>query len=58
MTESSPFVHVRVRLKGKRNWTEGEVTNVFTFRSRRIIERRSFADRDQALEWATKGKVS
>lgn len=45
-------------LTGKRNWTEGEVTNVFTFRSRLIIERRSFADRDQALEWATKGKES
>ena len=46
------FVHVRVRLKTETEWREGDVTDVYTFRSGKAIQFRTFADRDQALEWA------
>ncbi len=51
------FVHVRVRLKNKNEWIDGQVTDVFKFQGLKVIEFYSFDDRDEALKWAgiTKG---
>lgn len=46
------FVHVRVRLKNEIEWREGRLADVYTFRSGKVIQARSFTDRQQALEWA------
>jgi uncharacterized protein len=46
------FVYVRVRLKQETEWREGSIADVFTFRNGKVIEMRTFADRQQALEWA------
>ena len=46
------FVHVRVRLKNEMEWREGRLADVYTFRDGKVIKMRSFADRQQALEWA------
>jgi ketosteroid isomerase-like protein len=46
------FVYVRVRLKHEKEWREGSLADVFTFRNGKAIEFRTFADRQQALEWA------
>jgi uncharacterized protein len=46
------FVHVKVRLKGKVEWINGQVTDVFTFQGAKVVEFYSFADRAEALRWA------
>ena len=46
------FVHVRVRLQDEAEWREGRLADVYTFRDGKAIQKRSFADRQQALEWA------
>lgn len=46
------FVHVKVRLKNKTDWIEGQVTDVFTFEGQKVIEFYSFDKRDEALKWA------
>lgn len=46
------FVHVRVRQKGKTDWVDGHVTDVFRFQDTRVIQFYSFADREEALRWA------
>ena len=46
------FLHVRVRLKPEMEWREGDLADVFTFRAGKAIEMRTFAERQQALEWA------
>jgi hypothetical protein len=46
------FARVRVRLKHETQWREGPIADVFTFRSGKAIQFRTFADRRQALEWA------
>jgi ketosteroid isomerase-like protein len=46
------LVHVRVRLKHETEWREGRLGDVYTFRDGKIIDGRSFLDRQQALEWA------
>jgi len=46
------FVHVRVRLKHESEWREGRTVDVFTFRNGKAIQFRTFADEQQALEWA------
>ncbi len=46
------FVYVRVRLKQETEWREGSLADVFTFRNGKVIQMRTFADRQQALEWA------
>src|SRR6185295_11798995 len=46
------FVHVRVRLKHETEWREGRLADVYTLRNGKIIQWRSFLDRQQALEWA------
>ncbi|MEK7856496.1 MAG: nuclear transport factor 2 family protein [Acidobacteriota bacterium] len=46
------FCHVRVRLKDQTDWLEGRTTDVFIFREGKVIQFRTFADEQQALEWA------
>jgi len=46
------FVHVRARLKHEAEWREGRLGDVYTFRNGKVINGRSFLDRQQALEWA------
>lgn len=46
------FVHVRVRLKDKPDWIDGQVTDVFAFRGAKVVEFNSFGDRNEALKWA------
>jgi uncharacterized protein len=46
------FCHVHVRLHGKTDWIDGEVTDVFTFRDGKVIGYRSFGERRDAMEWA------
>ncbi|MBX3021783.1 MAG: nuclear transport factor 2 family protein [Bdellovibrionales bacterium] len=46
------FLHVRVRLKDNLEWVEGRFADAFTFRDGKVIEMRTFAQRQQALEWA------
>lgn len=46
------FVHVRVKLKKTMSWIEGRLADVFTFRKGKILQMRSFTDKQQALDWA------
>lgn len=46
------FCHVRVRLKDQTDWLEGRTADVFTFRNGKVIQFRTFADEQQALDWA------
>lgn len=46
------FVHVHVRLKDATEWLEGSLADVYTFRDGKVIQGRSFPDRQKALEWA------
>ena len=46
------FVHVRVRLKHEKEWREGRLGDVYTFRDGKVVQARSFPDRRQALLWA------
>ena len=45
-------VHVRVRLKGHTEWIDARLADVFTFRNGKVVEFRSFADKEPALEYA------
>ena len=47
-------VHVRVRLKDKDDWLEGDVADGFLFHDGKAIEFRSFNEESEALEWAVK----
>ena len=46
------FVHVRVRLKDHTDWIDGRMADVHTFRGGKVIQVRSFGERQDALEWA------
>ncbi len=46
------FVHVHVRLKHESEWRDGQLADVFTFRNGRVVEWRSYAQRQEALQWA------
>ena len=46
------FVHVRVRLKDHTEWIDGRIADVFVWRNGKAIQFRTFADAQQALEWA------
>lgn len=46
------FVNVRVRLKNETEWRVGRVVDSYTFRNSKVMEFRTFADQQQALEWA------
>lgn len=44
--------HVRVRLKDQTEWLEGRTADVFTFRNGKVVEFRTFAEEEDALEYA------
>lgn len=44
--------HVRVRLNDQTDWLEGRTADVYTFRNGKVIEFRTFADEEEALEYA------
>ena len=46
------FIQVRVRLKHEKEWREGRVTDVFTFRDGKATQFRTFTDETRALEFA------
>ncbi len=46
------FLHVRVRLKNNPEWIEGRFADGFTFRQGKVIQMRTFAEGQQALDWA------
>ena len=46
------FIYVRARLKHEKEWREGHIADVFTFRNGKVIQMRTFGDSQQALEWA------
>jgi uncharacterized protein len=46
------FVYVHVKLKHEAEWRKGHVADVYTFQNGKAIQFRTFADRQQALEWA------
>lgn len=46
------FVYVKVRLKNKLEWIEGRIADVFAFRGGKVIQMRTFVERQQALDWA------
>jgi glutathione S-transferase len=49
------FVHARVRLKDHTEWIDGRFADVHTFRGGKVIQIRSFGERQDALEWARVG---
>jgi uncharacterized protein len=44
--------HVHVRLKTETDFRDGQIGDVFTFRDGKAIQWRTFADKQQALDWA------
>lgn len=46
------FVRARVRLKDHADWIDGRFADVHTFRNGKVIQVRSFGERQDALEWA------
>lgn len=45
------FCHVLVRLKDHNAWLDGRTADVYTFRDGKVIQFRTFADEQQALEY-------
>ena len=46
------FVFVRVRLKHETHWREAHIADAYTFHDGKAIQKRTFTDIPQALEWA------
>ena len=46
------FCHVRVRLKDHTDWIDGRFADVLTFCNGKVIQMRTFGERQEALEWA------
>lgn len=46
------LVHVNVRLKDKSEWIDARIADGLKFRDGRIIEFRSFLEKEEALNWA------
>jgi ketosteroid isomerase-like protein len=46
------FCHVRVRLKDHMDWIDARFADGYTFRNGKVIRFHSFAERQEALEWA------
>ncbi len=46
------YLHVHVRLHGATDWLDGRFADGFVFRNGKITEYRTFAKREEALEWA------
>jgi glutathione S-transferase len=45
------FVHARVRLKDRTEWSGGRFADVHTFRNGKAVQVRSFGERQDALDW-------
>jgi ketosteroid isomerase-like protein len=46
------YLHAWVRLHGATEWMGGRFADGFVFREGKIVEYRSFGERDEALRWA------
>ncbi len=46
------FLHVRVRLKDRSEWIDGRFADVLSFRNGKVVRMETFAERQQALDWA------
>jgi ketosteroid isomerase-like protein len=46
------FLYARVRLHGAVDWIGGRFADGFVFRDGKIVEYRTFGERDEALRWA------
>jgi ketosteroid isomerase-like protein len=46
------FLHVRVRLKNQSDWIDARFADGFVFRDGKVMQMRTFAETQQALEWA------
>lgn len=46
------FLYAWVRLKDAADWSGGRFADGFAFQNGKIVEYRTFVERDQALEWA------
>lgn len=46
------LVHALVRLHDQTDWIDGRFADVWTFRNGKVIQGRSFGERQEALEWA------
>lgn len=46
------LLHVHVRLKDQTEWIDGQMADVFTLRNGKVIEMRSFGEKEDALAWA------
>jgi ketosteroid isomerase-like protein len=44
--------NIHVRLKGHTDWIDGRIGDVFTFRNGKAIQFRTFAEPEEAFEWA------
>jgi uncharacterized protein len=52
------FVHAKFRLQGSNQWTDVTLADVYTLRDGKIVEMRAFADRQEALHWASVSEKS
>ena len=43
--------HVHVRLKDHEEWIDGRLADVYTFRNDKVIQKRTFDEPQQALDW-------
>jgi ketosteroid isomerase-like protein len=46
------FLHVRVRLEGQSEWIDARIADGFAFRDGKVIQMCSFAESQEALDWA------
>jgi ketosteroid isomerase-like protein len=46
------FVHARLRAKGRSDWQDVRLADVYLFRDGKAIQMKAFADRQEALGWA------
>lgn len=46
------YLHARVRLKESTEWIDGRFADGFVLRNGKIVEYRTFVERDEALKWA------
>ena len=45
------FAHVHVRLNDHEEWIDGDLADVYTFRNGKVIQKRTFFEPQQALDW-------
>jgi len=46
------LLQIHVRLKDRTDWSDGRIADVFAFRNGKAIQFHTFADEQQALDWA------